>query len=198
VVRRLDGDARLLRELLAEPVHQLLVKQVTALTAYAATELAGREALPIDRNTVVLDVGATSTTGFDGSTATRVFFVNSLPNQSINFSSNRSPPRPDSVPEAASALTAYAATELAGREALPIDRNTVVLDVGGTVVRRLDGDARLLRELLAEPVHQLLVKQVTSEALRPNSPAAKRSRSTATRSSSTSARLRPPPPSSPS
>lgn len=36
------------------------------------------------------------------------------------------------VPEAASALTAYAATELAGREALPIDRNTVVLDVGAT------------------------------------------------------------------
>ncbi|GAA5981941.1 hypothetical protein JCM10908_004678 [Rhodotorula pacifica] len=36
------------------------------------------------------------------------------------------------VPEAAAALTAYASTEVTGRDSLPIDRNTVVLDVGAT------------------------------------------------------------------
>ncbi|BGP47858.1 Hsp70 protein that interacts with Zuo1p [Rhodotorula kratochvilovae] len=48
------------------------------------------------------------------------------------------------IPEAAAALTAYAATEVADAEKLPIDRNTVVLDVGAssttaTVVAIRDG-----------------------------------------------------------
>jgi hypothetical protein len=68
---------------------------------------------------------------FDGSTATRVFFVNSLPNQSINFSSNRSPPRPDSdTDESGWKRPSRTATTVAVVEVAPTSRTTVLRSIG--------------------------------------------------------------------